>query len=347
MGRRPVVGDGTQLAARRGQRPRGRGQRGGPAADVRRSTSSPASEKRRLLVGYIPTASKESYVASATIDPQPTLPADPRLVELDTGVVEPARGAQATRARRPPGPDRIDSSLFVLLDLAKLIVDAAPALWQALVERRGSPPRRPARTLYKTLTDTSASGTSTWRSALVQAWAQRRDIEGESGTRPHLRDRPREHRPRSHAAADPGPGRPADGRERAPRRRSPPLPVPKLDPRGAARYVLRCAYLRPQCGALHPDVVSAPSEQFAIADFFDFDAPARDIQIVLPADTSMKDLRKFQRNVSFVISDQLRRQVGRAVADGRHGAGQGQPRTQASASGGSARCRSRSSRSAR
>jgi hypothetical protein len=91
---------------------------------------------------------------------------------------------------------------------------------------------------------------------------------------------------------------------------------------------VRCAYLRPQCGALHPDVVSSPSGDFAIADFFDFDAPARDIQIVLPADTSMKDLRKFRQNVHFVMSDQLRKQVSRLsplkdLGDGKLAPGEG------------------------
>ena len=64
---------------------------------------------------------------------------------------------------------------------------------------------------------------------------------------------------------------------------------------------------------MHPKVVISATEDFAIASFFDFDAPARDIQITLPADTSLKDLRKFQRNVKFLISDQLRSQLSRVA----------------------------------
>src|SRR5262249_5583670 len=87
------------------------------------------------------------------------------------------------------------------------------------------------------------------------------------------------------------------------------LPLPKLDPRDEARYVVRCVYERPQCGPLHDPVVSARSADFAIGSDFDLDAPAREIQIALPLDTSPGGLRKFRKNVSFVLSDQLQKQM--------------------------------------
>jgi hypothetical protein len=86
--------------------------------------------------------------------------------------------------------------------------------------------------------------------------------------------------------------------------------VPKLDPTGAAKYVVRCVYRRPECVPLHDDVVSDPSEPFAIAPFFDPDAPARQVQISLPGDP--KDLRSFNKSVRVLLSQQMQQSMNRA-----------------------------------
>jgi hypothetical protein len=85
--------------------------------------------------------------------------------------------------------------------------------------------------------------------------------------------------------------------------------MPKLDPRPGTRYVLRCVFQRPNCGPLQPDVVSDPTDAFEIAAFFDFDAPARPIRITMPIDTSIAGLRKYRKNVGFLISNKLRQQM--------------------------------------
>jgi hypothetical protein len=77
-------------------------------------------------------------------------------------------------------------------------------------------------------------------------------------------------------------------------------------------FVLRCAYLRCDCGPLQPTVLSAPSQRFQLASFFDPDAPARPIRIALPFDTTPAGLRKFNKNTAFVMSDVLCGQVQRA-----------------------------------
>ena len=77
-------------------------------------------------------------------------------------------------------------------------------------------------------------------------------------------------------------------------------------------YVLRFVYARLDCGPLHLPVVSAPTEPFQLANFFDSDAPARPIRITLPMDTSPAGLRKFNKNTAFVISDMLCGQIQRA-----------------------------------
>ena len=76
-------------------------------------------------------------------------------------------------------------------------------------------------------------------------------------------------------------------------------------------FVLRCVYERPECGPLDPPVVSAPTEPFQMAGFFDPDAPARPVRIALPLDTSPAGLRKFDKNTAFMISDMLCGQIER------------------------------------
>ncbi len=80
---------------------------------------------------------------------------------------------------------------------------------------------------------------------------------------------------------------------------------------GPPRYVLRFVHQRCDCGPLHPAVMSAPSEVFELAGFFDVDAPLRPIRIALPFDTSPGGLRKFGKNSAFIMSDLLCGQMKR------------------------------------
>jgi hypothetical protein len=93
----------------------------------------------------------------------------------------------------------------------------------------------------------------------------------------------------------------------------PAVPAAAVAPADVAEgwFVLRCAYERPACGPLHDDVVSAPTEPFQLAGFFDPDAPARPIRIGLPLDISPAGLRKFDKNTAFVMSDMLCGQLKR------------------------------------
>ncbi|MBI3428098.1 MAG: hypothetical protein HY011_34670 [Acidobacteria bacterium] len=76
-------------------------------------------------------------------------------------------------------------------------------------------------------------------------------------------------------------------------------------------FVLRCIWVTPNCGPLHPPLVSAASAPFQMAGFFDPDAPARPIRIALPLDTTPAGLRKFDKNTAFMISDVLCGQLDR------------------------------------
>lgn len=89
-----------------------------------------------------------------------------------------------------------------------------------------------------------------------------------------------------------------------------PLPEPPLasvtpiDMR-EAWYVMRLVYERPDCAPFEGTVVSAATQPFQMAGFFDPDAPARPIRIGLPLDISPAGLRKFDKNTAFMLSDVL------------------------------------------
>lgn len=88
----------------------------------------------------------------------------------------------------------------------------------------------------------------------------------------------------------------------------PPLTLPKLAPRDDETYTLRCVYARPQCEE-QAVVISRRSLIFRLAPFFDSDAPARPIRIPLPGDVSIAGMRKFKKNVSFMMSNAMRRKM--------------------------------------
>lgn len=80
--------------------------------------------------------------------------------------------------------------------------------------------------------------------------------------------------------------------------------IPTGDPR-QAWFVVRCVYERPGCGPLFPPLVSAASQRFQMAAFFDPDAPTRPVRIPMPLDITPAGLRKYQKNTGFVLSDML------------------------------------------
>lgn len=77
-------------------------------------------------------------------------------------------------------------------------------------------------------------------------------------------------------------------------------------------FAVRMVHMNADCGPLHPPTLSAPTERFRLASFFDPDAPVRPITITLPSDTSPAGLRKHGRGAAFVMSDLLCGQVQRA-----------------------------------
>jgi hypothetical protein len=85
---------------------------------------------------------------------------------------------------------------------------------------------------------------------------------------------------------------------------------PEPDPsegQPSERYLLRMVYnYDPNC----PPLLSAASQYFSLAAFFDSDAPARPVRLELP-NISMQDLRKFKRGVGMQMPPALRKLMGR------------------------------------
>ena len=57
--------------------------------------------------------------------------------------------------------------------------------------------------------------------------------------------------------------------------------------------------------------MSEPTRPFRLASVFDPDAPARPSQVALPLDTTPAALRRHDKSVAFVISDELAKQMAR------------------------------------
>jgi hypothetical protein len=292
-------------------------------------TSYPDGDRLRMLfVGLIPTggdeAGKNVGLNVFPVSPTATSVQDPRLDTLDLKVIEPLKALQKppskpdnldaagwTNAQSAMRPGRVDASRFLLLDLAEFLQTYLPEVWGRITAHANGTSKLEVR-----LRSNQADGGLTWADALRSAAAQSAQITGTGTGAPTLDVDLLNSSPDARTLR-------GDvqlllaGTTPPPTGETPSTPgpssanVPKLDPTGKALYRIRCVYLRPECGALHDDIVSEPTVDFQIASLFDPDAPARPIQITLPIDP--KDLRGSMKNVSVLLSDAMRQQVSRAT----------------------------------
>lgn len=309
--------------------------------------STPA---RRLHAGLIPTSSRDTLAAAPTTSAPSSPPAggvDPRVLEASTRVVDPYGAiANASIGSPPPSPDPamallIDASAFLMLDLAEILQKYVPDVYAAIMNPAAAAPTgAPQTQLYTQLVAAVADTTTgvTWAAALRAASAAQSTIDAPGSPASQLTTPAFNlyYSDRSTAQAilpDPAPGAsaPATGYllsallaaaivdENQPF--DPPdavaatQVVPKLD--AGALYVVRCVFQRcalkrEQFAALYPSILSDRSQRFMIAPFFDSDAPARQIRIAMPFDTSPAALRKFPKGIGFLMSPQFLQQVNQA-----------------------------------
>jgi len=274
-------------------------------------------KRRRMLVGLVPTSSRDTFEsAQAFQDSDPNTDLDPEKMiadEAEAQVLVPFEQLLAwTKSTAEAVEVQKEATRFLLVDFATLLEERLPTLWTRLnKDSPGPAPTDATLTLFNLLVGNHVEGAGgdTWQQALRKAMQQREAIlNGKPNTvNYNLRlctEVPVVSLRQAVTQAA------TVGTYTLP---SQPEPVSKLEEPGIARYVLRCVYLKPACGALCPPLVSARSRAFTLAPFFDPDAPARPVRIELPVDTSIRGLRRFKKNVGFTLSKGLRKQMSRVA----------------------------------
>ena len=296
---------------------------------------------RTLFVGLVPTSSVETFTtASSTGSPgaaTATATAELMAMAFHTRVTS-GLGQLIEYALEPSS--RIQGAPALLLEFASFLNDWFPTSWAAVLA--GGSPAAAAATLFGFLSSTDAgttvmtdtagnpafdasgnpsyTGRITWLAALEQAWNQAEWLTGETSTVPPALLAVDLDYPTQSASTicttlenDVGASQPegvASTSGGVPG--STLATAPKYDPSDPYDYSIRCVYRRPQC-VLVGDIVSARTEAFQIAAFYDFDAPARPVTISLPQVHSLADLRKFPRNLNLLLSKELHSQMDRII----------------------------------
>lgn len=291
--------------------------------------------KRRLWVGFIPVASRETYQAASELSPL-TVPgddlqkdplADPRLAQFEANVVEAMVELRETLTNTPNAisPEQARQVFaFILLDLAEFLREHLSEVWNSVLENRWLGSDNNEKSVFDRLHGTAFHAGKQWDDALHDIWNERDNILSDKVegliTDNLIKDDIKNlinsnldildtHYQRSNSFNSLVKN--ALGTYTRLKEAKDPVDVPKFAPGDGASYVLRCVYERPHCKGIHPPVVSEPSRPFQLASFFDPEAPARPVRITMPIDTSISGLRKFPKNVSFLISNKLRQQIER------------------------------------
>jgi len=278
---------------------------------------------RRLRVGLLPVAGREVYESGAQA-PAPSpgeLAGDPladaRVADFEQRVI----GALEDLAGLPAGFDAgaaRDALLFLLLDLAELLQRDQPTVWGSL-DGAGGALGVAQQLLHSMLTDPVVQlGNRSWSELLLDTEPARADLLhglvapdlvalslGTSSIASACSALLSAGIATIYPAALPATSATSATSEDA---------ADDAADAVAARpftYVVRAVYRRPRCGRAVDPLVSEPSRPFRLASFFDPDAPARPLSIRLPLDTSTEGLKRFPKAASFLISDQLRKQLQR------------------------------------
>jgi len=243
------------------------------------------------------------------------------------------------------------SSAYILIDFANYLASNLPPVWTAVKNASGSGLTGAQLALYDAMGATMGDALDANRYTLAQAIALANSFDGafESEVLPvPPNPAPSTPVPQPLPSGYPGPlltdlsdpqlesliGRASDPDSLSQRQiltlivaalnqvgPAPISPVPPptsnpQNPQGDDWYIVRCVYDRPQCAVLTlpaVPIMSPASQIFQLGSYFDPDAPARRIQVALPVDTTAATLRKYDKGVAFMISDQLNRQMQRAT----------------------------------
>lgn len=282
----------------------------------------PSSDGRTVFAGYIPVASRESFAVppdalNAAMSPEEKAKRpngiDLRIEDLEARFITPLRNGVLADPSPTIQTPSIDISVYILLNLWEFFTTYLPNIAAALRGDAGAPaPDGAGRTLMNVLAAQRLASGKDLASALgsVARQADALDKAGDAGVASLGFDASYDLR---NAPID------LDGLEAAVAAAlpagAPAVSIPKQG--GPDTYAIRCVYARPQCA--NPIAsVSQASVPFQLAAFFDPDAPARPVRIVLPTDVSVAAMRKFNKGVTFIISDGLQKKINRLTGNERN-----------------------------
>ncbi|MBZ5621156.1 MAG: hypothetical protein LAQ69_20880 [Acidobacteriia bacterium] len=276
---------------------------------------------RRVLTGLIPASRRQQYVAGRTLkngsgngNAGNGTAMDPRADMFNRQVMTPWANLEdwwntldaATQGQNIYHDSAIFSSALILLDFTNFLIANIPNVWAAILDN----------SKLGGLSTAEAALYNTLSAALQQALVTAKQFETQFESAGPGDTTPPSGYP-LYSLADPGNAIDPSTLLAPVTAALPPLAAPSLvppvpqkpsNPAGDFFFIVRCMYLRPQCGR---NVGSPPSQPFQMASYFDSDAPARRIQVALPVDTSPEALRKYDKGIAFLISDELSKQMSR------------------------------------
>ncbi|HVG34276.1 MAG TPA: hypothetical protein VM911_14495 [Pyrinomonadaceae bacterium] len=270
------------------------------------------AQSRAIFFGYVPVASQDTYAAAPT-DSIVDYGRDQRLDELDARfngpLANPLLFGKGAAEASPIIQLRI--SVYLLLDLWEYFDEYLSDVARALKEQTTSQLTGKKRDLTDYLKAQRLGGTLDLATALGQAGRQRAELNkggdlDEAGLAALGFNNDYNLKVNRLTGLNDLSNKVKDALDV--QAVAKPVVVPKLATAEDDRYVLRFVYERAQCDPPHR-YISRPTEAFALAAFMDPDAPARTVRIGLPQDVSIAGLRKFKKNVGFLISKELNKKL--------------------------------------
>ena len=299
--------------------------------------------QRKLLAGFIPVAGRETFQAPSNLNPMmmttaernaakaapsPDIDplADPRVALFQTTVTQASQSLKNGLGNAEAHlkiEDARNILLFICLDLADFLRKYFLDVWNAIEANAWTGPNGSQKNLFDWFNNTKfyLSSTKYWDEALRDIYDQKENIYAGAGEEPMPGVTLITDTLLSQdiiAVCDSGilPGGLLETRVNAAlgdydqTMDQDAMPqLPKYEP--GVYFKIRCVYERTRCSEMIDPVVSSPTREFQMASFFEPQAPARPIRIMLPADTGIAALRKFKKNVAIIVSNKLRKQMER------------------------------------
>lgn len=269
-------------------------------------------QNRNIFFGYVPVSSQDTYAAAPSDSPVNT--PDARLDELESRFIEPLKNTALFGIALPPAPaDTIlRISVYLLLDLVEYFDLYLPNVGGVLRATPDANPNSAETTLLSWLQGQTLNAPLKLAAALSAVASKQTELNQPGDIVPNSLGFDDTYSLQT-ASINSGSlatlkAAVSNALQSRPETLPAPVKVPKLGQKAGDLYVLRYVYERPQCDpALQ--YVSQPTDPFELAPFFDPDAPGRPIRIGLPVDVSIGGLRKFPKNVAFMMSKELRNKM--------------------------------------